>query len=558
MNELTDQQLLCAYAENRSDTAFAEVVQRHVDLVYSAALRMVCDAHAAKDVTQGVFVLLAEQARQLSDRPTLAGWLHCTARNLAAKTVRSDVRRRAREQEAAVMNELLSAAPDTNWEDIAPHLDEGLGELNELDREALLLRYFKNQDLRTVGTVLGISDDAAQKRVSRAVDRLREFFSKRGVTIGASGLVVVISAHAVQAAPIGLATAISAAAGAGVVTTSTLVSTTKAIAMTTLQKTIVTISITAALAVGIYEARQNSKLREQVQLLEQQQAPLAEQLQQLQRERDAATNRLASLADEVTKSTKTPSEVLKLRGEVGALRQEKKLDGEKSALNKLTADPESRKLMRDQQKMGMSMLYGDFAKRMKLTPEVKDKFNDLLADSVMDNVDLITQSLHDGKSPAEVDQIFSAAELALQGKVQELLGDDGLAKYKDYTQNLASHMSADGFGDKLTGDKAEKDQKQKQLRQVLQEEIASALKNAGLPSDYQVVPMLNFRNIASETIASKNLELIDGIYANVATRSSSFLSPEEVASFQTFRTNALNGNRSILSMNRKLMAPLSK
>ena len=204
MNDLTDPQLLRDYAERKSEIAFAELVRRHVDLVHSAALRMVCDAHAAQDVTQGVFVLLSRNAPQLLDRPTLEGWLHVTARNLAAKSVRTDVRRRAREQEAATMNELLSASPNTSWEHIAPHLDAALGELTEPERDALLLRYFKNHDLRTVGATLGISDDAAQKRVSRAVERLREFFAKRGVTVGASGLAVVISANAVQAAPVDL------------------------------------------------------------------------------------------------------------------------------------------------------------------------------------------------------------------------------------------------------------------------------------------------------------------------------------------------------------------
>ena len=109
MNEATDQRLLYEYAEQKSETAFAELVRRHVDLVYSAALRMVRDADVAKDVTQNVFVALAQQARQLCARAALEGWLHCTARNLAGKTVRSEVRRRAREQEAVAMNQIFSA-----------------------------------------------------------------------------------------------------------------------------------------------------------------------------------------------------------------------------------------------------------------------------------------------------------------------------------------------------------------------------------------------------------------------------------------------------------------
>src|SRR5438093_2162221 len=103
MNSLTDQQLLRDYTERRSEAAFAELVRRHVDLVYSAALRMVRDPHLAQDVAQGAFVALAQNALQLTDRPVLSGWLHRTAQNLAANTIRSDVRRRAREQEAVAM-----------------------------------------------------------------------------------------------------------------------------------------------------------------------------------------------------------------------------------------------------------------------------------------------------------------------------------------------------------------------------------------------------------------------------------------------------------------------
>lgn len=324
MNEPTDQQLLQDYLRTRSEAAFTRIVHRYLDLVYSAALRQVSDCHTAQDVAQSVFVALAQQAPQLTDRSALAGWLHGTARNLAIKTIRTDARRRAREQEAALMTEILSTTPQANWEHIAPHLDEALSELSEPDRDAVLLRYFKNHDLRTVGATLGISDDAAQKRVSRAVDRLREFFAKRGVTVGASGLAVVISANAVQAAPVGLALTISTAAaltGTTFATTAT-VTATKAIAMTALQKTIVTATIAILAGAGIYEARQAAQLRDQVQTLQQNQAPMAAQIQQLQSERDDATNRVVLLREELGKAKSNNSELLKLRGEVGMLRRE--------------------------------------------------------------------------------------------------------------------------------------------------------------------------------------------------------------------------------------------
>jgi RNA polymerase sigma factor (sigma-70 family) len=321
MNGLTDQDLLRDYAEDRSEAAFTQLVRRHVDLVYSAALRMVRDAHLAEDVTQGVFLALVQNARRLRNRRALPGWLHHTAQHLAANAVRAEVRRRVREQEAAAMNELLATQSNPSWELIAPHLDAALGELSEADRDAIMLRYFENKSLREVGHALGTSDDTAQKRVSRAVERLREFFAKRGVTAGASGLIAVISANAVQAAPVGLAVTISTAAALGGTTiagTATATAT-KGIAMTTLQKAIVGTALAVAVGTGIYQARETSSLRTQLQTIEQQQGPLTEQIGQLTRKRDEAARALAGLREALRMSTDN-RDLLRLRAEAARLR----------------------------------------------------------------------------------------------------------------------------------------------------------------------------------------------------------------------------------------------
>jgi len=159
-----DAELLARYAGQRSESAFAELVRRHLNVVHATALRLAGgDAHLAQDITQTVFIELARQAPRLAGKP-LAGWLHTTTRFTAAKTVRSEVRRRQREQESCAMN-VNDSRPETNWDQLRPVLDTALGELSEHDREAVLLRYFHGREFRAVGAALGVSEDAARMRV---------------------------------------------------------------------------------------------------------------------------------------------------------------------------------------------------------------------------------------------------------------------------------------------------------------------------------------------------------------------------------------------------------
>ncbi|HMJ89475.1 MAG TPA: sigma-70 family RNA polymerase sigma factor [Candidatus Acidoferrum sp.] len=204
--------LLKKFAESGDESAFRDIVTRHVDLVYSTALRLVNgDTHLAEDITQKVFADLARKARSLSRNVVLPGWLYEAARFTAANTVRGEQRRKAREHEAMAMQHLASESL-SDWEAVASHLDAAMAELNAFDRNALLLRYFQNQDFRSIGRALGVSDDSAQKRVSRAVERLREYLLKRDVTVASSMLALLITTHSVQAAPANLATSLIVAA----------------------------------------------------------------------------------------------------------------------------------------------------------------------------------------------------------------------------------------------------------------------------------------------------------------------------------------------------------
>src|SRR5438128_5841198 len=283
---------------------------------------MVHDVDLAEDVTQSAFVALAQNARQLADHPVLSGWLHRTAQNLAVKTVRSDARRRTYEQEAA-MDGLFATEPDADWEQIAPHLDAALGELSRADHDALTLRYFERKSAREMATILGTSDEAAQKRVSRAVERLREFLANRGVVVGGTGLAALLSANAVQSAPVGFGATIaaSAALSGAVLHQATTIGITNALTMTTLQKIVITASVAVAVGTGVYDARQISLLRTQVDTMHRQQEPFARQAEDLLRQRDEAIKRLAAADQENARLRRETAEIPQLRGEVTALRQ---------------------------------------------------------------------------------------------------------------------------------------------------------------------------------------------------------------------------------------------
>ena len=207
-----DHQLLVEFARENSEAAFAALVKRHVGLVYSAALRRAGNAHAAEEITQAVFIILACKADGLSAKIILSGWLYQTTRLTAANFLRTEIRRQHHEQEA-YMQSLLND-PDTTetWTRIAPLLDDALDKLGTKDRDALALRFFENKSMAEIGAALGASEDAAKMRVNRALEKLRKIFTKRGVTLSALAIAGAVSANSVQAAPAGLVKTISVVA----------------------------------------------------------------------------------------------------------------------------------------------------------------------------------------------------------------------------------------------------------------------------------------------------------------------------------------------------------
>ncbi|MGA2853480.1 MAG: sigma-70 family RNA polymerase sigma factor [Verrucomicrobiota bacterium] len=211
MQSTDDSALLRQYADNNSDDAFAALVTRHVNLVYSVALRQAGNPHAAQEITQAVFIILARKAASLRHDKALTSWLFQVTRLTANNFIRSEIRRQRREGEA-YMQSVLDETGTEVWSRIAPLLDSAVAGMREKDRQAILLRFYEGRNLRDVGLALGASEDAAEKRVNRALEKLRKFFTKRGVDSTAATIAETISTHSVQAAPVALAKSVTAVA----------------------------------------------------------------------------------------------------------------------------------------------------------------------------------------------------------------------------------------------------------------------------------------------------------------------------------------------------------
>jgi RNA polymerase sigma factor (sigma-70 family) len=456
-------------------------------------------------VAQAVFVDLSRNARQLRPDTIVTAWLYAVTRRTAIDVVRRESRRQLREQIAIEMNAMNATTGD--WTQIEPLLDEAVSALDDTDRAAVLLRYFENKSLREVGAALGTSDDAAQKRVSRAIERLRDFFSKRGVTVGAGGLVVVISANAVQAAPAGLAVTISTAttlAGTTFATTATA-TTIKTVAMTALQKTLVAATVAVLAGTGIYEARQASQLRAEVQKLQQQPAPLREQLTQLQAANDHLSNLLVRANDSQALSKAQLSELLRLRGTSGVVRA----DALELARLKSTLAEQAGKTP-DYLTNAMAVGLGTAEKfklkdaqarldRMKkalnLTDAQTQAIGDIMQKHIRRQSEMAMQAIT-GKMTPEQRQAMIAVGTDEDDEIKALFTPEQLAAYPEFTQaekTAAADKSANSEAVQIADDFGLSKEQQEQIHAAFyrlnldeasgglnQEAIAAAKKNGSL------------------------------------------------------------------------------
>jgi RNA polymerase sigma factor (sigma-70 family) len=252
----SDADLLQCFVATGSNPAFAALVQRHLPLVYATACRRLNgDTHRAQDVAQLVFTLLARKAGSLRRHPSITGWLHTTTHHLATKTMRSELRRTARENTAEALRR--QTGDDVAWESLRPVIDDALHDLPETERLAVLLRFFQNETFAAIGARLGLSESSARGRTDRALERLQAGLSRRGVTSTGAALGTALAAQATFAAPAGLASAIAANAAVGATGTLLFMST------STLKFGALSATLLAGAAGLFWQNQTNTRLRDE-------------------------------------------------------------------------------------------------------------------------------------------------------------------------------------------------------------------------------------------------------------------------------------------------------
>lgn len=198
---MQDNALLTQYVREGSEAAFSQLLARHLPLVYRTCRRELGSETLAEDAAQVVFLLLARKAKSLRTGSSLAGWLYQTA-VFVAKDVRKQEARRTRREEAAMQEAVhTQAAPASDWDTIEPLLNAALSALKPADRDAVLLRFLEGHTLAETGAKLGLSEDAARMRVTRAVEKLRLYLTSHGAAVTSVILTGLLTSEAARPLP---------------------------------------------------------------------------------------------------------------------------------------------------------------------------------------------------------------------------------------------------------------------------------------------------------------------------------------------------------------------
>jgi RNA polymerase sigma factor (sigma-70 family) len=535
-----DMRLLQEYATGRSEQAFTALVARHINLVYSAALRSVNNPHQAEEITQAVFVILARKARALRPGTVLSGWLYQTARLTAANFIRTEMRRHQREQQAHLQSTMNDPEPDA-WTQVGPLLEEAMAQLNERDRDAIVLRFFEGKALKEVGHALGTSEDAAKMRVSRALDKLRDFFHRRGITVPAGALAAAISGNSIQAAPAGLAASVAAGAvQTAALGASTLTLVKGAIHIMTSAKISVAIGVTAAAAIIALQAHQVSIQKQTVQQLEAQVAQDAQtsraqraEIAKLQEQNAFIAKTMAGKERDVATARARVSAALDAKAAATAAAGAKG-----NPMAEMFKDPDMLKALRPTQLATTKMMYCPLVKQLNLSPEQADKFYDILVDNGLKAV----EAMQSGKPSASATEMKS-----MEADLQSLLGDAGYAQYKDYTQNDMAGQSMLMAMKNDFADHPLSDTQQQQLLQAMKTARQSVTANNPLDTS----PGNLSDKMATMGQAMQQQEQIN---QNVLQQAAAFLSPEQLQTLGASQSNMVAMQKAMAPMMQKMFS----
>jgi RNA polymerase sigma factor (sigma-70 family) len=446
-----DTELLRQFVEQRAEAPFTELVQEHLNLVYSAALReMNGDGALAEDVSQAVFTELARKAPRLLGHPSLAGWLYTTVRHFAANWRRADQHRRRREEEAHSMNELLSEdAPNEVWQQVRPVLDDALHELSAADREAVVLRFMEDRPLREVGARLGLNENAVRMRVDRALDKLRGQLARRGITSTASGLTAALALGVLTPAPAALAgTIASTVLAGGAVAGSSTLTLMKLMSMTTVKVSLIGALVVAGVAVPAWQQTrlqraqsENAQMRARETALRAQGTDLAALRSEAERLRKNGADP-AELEQLRQWKTQTQPELLRLRGMAGVARR---ANAEAEQLRAQLAKQASEggtnpftSAMLDYQKQGearqLETELSSLTARLHLTPEQSQAVHDILLRHAQVEYAAMDQQYTTGKVDKEELARLKAEAGDQNAQIQALLSPDQQAAYASYKQ----------------------------------------------------------------------------------------------------------------------------
>jgi RNA polymerase sigma factor (sigma-70 family) len=546
-----DMELLREYATRGSEEAFAALVARHIDLVYSAALRHTRNHHQAQEITQAVFVVLARKAPSLDPRTVLAGWLFQTARLAAANYMRAEFRRIRREQEASMQANLdeQSSGP---WPEVAPLLNDAIAGLREKDRNAIVLRFLQGKDYKAVAAALGGTEEAAQMRVTRALEKLRKLFAKRGVVLPAAALGGLLAAHGTQAAPAPLAAAVTAAATHGAplaASTLNVVQGTLKLMAWTKMKLAVGATVVVLLAYqqhqNLLQAEQLEAARAALRARQEDAAAQQSQLRELQARTEAITDTRREQEQELAR--------LRARRLARGTSPQSQAAGPapSTLLGAALQDPYARQALEDDFLAGARKRWGSLVKELQLNPDHAQKLFQIGADWSMTNAEAVAAVTEGKLSPEAAVRAAAQTQQDATDQLRQLLGEEGLSRLEASDRSFPGRLLDEQFDHQL-GFYHLSDEQRQQLRALVDSEPYEA--TTGLVGDFTVSQLV----LPAEM--ERRLAQQQEVNQQILESAAAFLQPDQVEALQLLQqANQSEQQHSILRFLRRLrldpMAP---